>query len=229
MNEEIQLKAFLGVIVPDEEGEINYEVLNRRYPIVNWESKFYHTDRYGKPHDYYRVFRADGSSRHIKTFTEMVSSLRTMFEANVEDVLWKNQERMILESWNFYITMSSYLGVEIGKLSFYIASRKEVMAAPTIHVSIEENLEDPINIKVDIIHPEPVVAVAFPAAAVVRTLAQHGEAIWGMQGHLLGVPIQEELTAIKQQLATVQESHRQDQEDFRKLKELVTSQFGQRS
>ncbi|GKD89657.1 hypothetical protein Tco_1365164, partial [Tanacetum coccineum] len=65
LEEEEQLKAFL-MIVHDEEGEINYEVLNRRYPIVNWESKFYHTDRYGKSHDYYRVFRADGSLRYIK-------------------------------------------------------------------------------------------------------------------------------------------------------------------
>ncbi|GJY27310.1 hypothetical protein Tco_0402036 [Tanacetum coccineum] len=41
-----------------------------------------------------------------------------------------------------------------------------VMAAPTVLVSAEENLGDPIDIRVDIIHPEPVVAVAFPAAAV---------------------------------------------------------------
>ncbi|GJR44999.1 hypothetical protein Tco_1313102 [Tanacetum coccineum] len=131
----------------------------------------------------------------------------------------------------------------------------------TIPVSAEENLGDPIDIRVDIIHPEPVAAVAFPAAAIVRTQAQHGEAIRGIQEHLLGVPIQEELTAlrfradiaeaenaslrariktteaiekitrnherqarvkIEQQLAAVQESQRQDREDFRKLKELVT-------
>ncbi|GKF52936.1 hypothetical protein Tco_0159846, partial [Tanacetum coccineum] len=36
------------------------------------------------------------------------------------------------------------------------------MAAPTIPVSAEENLSDPIDIRVDIIHPEPVAAVAFP-------------------------------------------------------------------
>ncbi|GKC55139.1 hypothetical protein Tco_1077884 [Tanacetum coccineum] len=72
LEEEEQLKAFL-MIVPDEEGEIDYDVLDNRYLIVDWESKFYHTDRYGKPHNYYRVFRADGSSRYIKTFTEMVS------------------------------------------------------------------------------------------------------------------------------------------------------------
>ncbi|GJX48913.1 putative reverse transcriptase domain-containing protein [Tanacetum coccineum] len=130
----------------------------------------------------------------------------------------------------------------------------------TIPVSAEENLRDPIDIRVDIIHPEPVAAVAFPAAAVVRTQAQHGEAIRGIQEHLLGVPIQEELTALRfrvdiaeaenaslrariktteaiekitrnrerqvrikmeQQLAAVQESQRQDREDFRKLKELT--------
>ncbi|GKB37959.1 hypothetical protein Tco_0882901 [Tanacetum coccineum] len=71
------------------------------------------------------------------------------------------------------------------------------MAAPTIPVSVEENLEDPIDIKVDIIHPEPSAAVAFPAAVVVRTQAQHEEAIRGIQEHLLGVPIQEELTALR--------------------------------
>nr|GEV36153.1 hypothetical protein [Tanacetum cinerariifolium] len=142
------------------------------------------------------------------------------------------------------------------------------MAAPNIPVSAEENLGDPIDIRVDIIHPEPVIVVSFPATTVVRTLAQDGEAIRGMQGYLLGVPIQEELTAlrfridiaeaenaslrariktteaiekvthnrerqacikIEQQLATVQESHRQDRKDFRKLKELMTSQFEQRS
>ncbi|GKD35647.1 hypothetical protein Tco_1251156 [Tanacetum coccineum] len=72
LEEEEQLRASLK-IVPNEEKEIYYEVLGMRYLIVNWESTFYHTDRYGVPHDYCRVFRANGSSRYIKTFTEMVS------------------------------------------------------------------------------------------------------------------------------------------------------------
>nr|GEY34096.1 hypothetical protein [Tanacetum cinerariifolium] len=70
------------------------------------------------------------------------------------------------------------------------------MATPIIFISTEENLEDPIDIRVDIIHPEPLAAVAFPVAAIVRTQAQHEEAIRGMQEQLLGVPIQEELTAL---------------------------------
>nr|GEV65393.1 hypothetical protein [Tanacetum cinerariifolium] len=73
----------------------------------------------------------------------------------------------------------------------------KVMAAPTIPVSAEENLRDPIDIRMDIIHPEPIAVVSFPAAAVVRTQAQHGETIRGIQEQLLGVPIQEELTALR--------------------------------
>nr|GFB72988.1 hypothetical protein [Tanacetum cinerariifolium] len=46
-----------------------------------------------------------------------------------------------------------------------------VMAAPTIPVSAEENLGDPIDIRVDIIHPEPVTAVAFLAATVEDLIA----------------------------------------------------------
>ncbi|GKE99752.1 hypothetical protein Tco_0023103, partial [Tanacetum coccineum] len=43
----------------------------------------------------------------------------------------------------------------------------QVMVAPTIPVSAEENLKDPIEIRMDIVHPEPVTTVAFLAAAVV--------------------------------------------------------------
>nr|GFB86655.1 hypothetical protein [Tanacetum cinerariifolium] len=44
-----------------------------------------------------------------------------------------------------------------------------IMATPAISVSAEENIGDPIDIRMDIIHPEPVAAVAFPAAAVELT------------------------------------------------------------
>ncbi|GJZ04647.1 hypothetical protein Tco_0537922, partial [Tanacetum coccineum] len=107
-----------------------------------------------------------------------------------------------------------------------------------------------------------------PAAVIMRTQAQHGEAIRCIQEHLIGVPIHEELTAlrfraditeaenaslrariktteaiekitrnrkrqarikIEQQLVAVKESQRQDREDFRKLKELMTSQLKRHS
>ncbi|GKE17552.1 hypothetical protein Tco_1425129, partial [Tanacetum coccineum] len=55
-----------------------------------------------------------------------------------------------------------------------------VMAAPTVPVPAKENLGDPIEIRVDIVYPTPVAAVAFPVATVVRTLARHGEVIRGI-------------------------------------------------
>nr|GEZ56177.1 hypothetical protein [Tanacetum cinerariifolium] len=140
---------------------------------------------------------------------------------------------------------------------------KSVMDAPTLPVSAEKNLGDPIEIRVDIVHHAP--ADVFPAATVVTTLAQHGEAIRGIHGHLQWVPINEEINALKfrmgmakeenaslrgriktieaidtntsrqekrarmvleRQLVSVQETQRQDQENFRKLQEFVTSQLG---
>nr|GFC48405.1 hypothetical protein [Tanacetum cinerariifolium] len=59
-----------------------------------------------------------------------------------------------------------------------------VMDAPTLPVSAEKNLGDPIENRVDIVHPAP--ADVFLAMTMVRTLAQHGEAIQDIHGHLQG-------------------------------------------
>ncbi|GJW03014.1 putative reverse transcriptase domain-containing protein [Tanacetum coccineum] len=65
-----------------------------------------------------------------------------------------------------------------------------VMATPTILVHAEENLGDPIEIRVDIVYPTPIAAVAFLTTIVVRTLARHGEVIRGIQERLLEMPTQ---------------------------------------
>ncbi|GKE30624.1 hypothetical protein Tco_1446008, partial [Tanacetum coccineum] len=140
LEEEEQLKYFL-MIVPDEDREIDYEVLDKR------------------------VFRADGSSRYIKNFTEMVSrvdrldfialhslvmkrfktstperidliiwgNLRTMFEANAEDDLWKNQEEWILKSWNFHDNCGVYILVlEDGTEFYMLAERRYPLTKETL-------------------------------------------------------------------------------------------------
>ncbi|GJT00961.1 putative ribonuclease H-like domain-containing protein [Tanacetum coccineum] len=71
LEEEKNLKTFLQ-IVPNEDEEFDYEILDKRYPIIDWESKFYHLDSHGVEHIFYRIFRSDGSSRWIKTVTDMV-------------------------------------------------------------------------------------------------------------------------------------------------------------
>ncbi|GJR43977.1 hypothetical protein Tco_1312080 [Tanacetum coccineum] len=72
LKEEEHLKTFLKII-PDEEGIIDFEALEKRFLIINWESKFYHFDRHRAECIYYRIFRSDKSSRWIKTFFEMVT------------------------------------------------------------------------------------------------------------------------------------------------------------
>nr|GEZ10073.1 reverse transcriptase domain-containing protein [Tanacetum cinerariifolium] len=80
-----------------------------------------------------------------------------------------------------------------------------VMDAPTLSVSAEKNLGDPIEIRVDIVHPAPV--DIFPAATVVRTPAQHREAIRGIHGHLQGVPINEEMNALRFKIGMAEEEN----------------------
>ncbi|GJZ27727.1 hypothetical protein Tco_0572374 [Tanacetum coccineum] len=128
---EEQTKTFLSIVLNEKEA-IDYEILDKRYQIVDWKSEFYHNDRYGEPHDYYRVFRADGSSRYIKTFTEM-GDLKTMFEANAVDELWKNQEDWILKSWNLYENCGVHiLMLEDGTEFHMLAERKYPLTKETL-------------------------------------------------------------------------------------------------
>nr|GFB94294.1 reverse transcriptase domain-containing protein [Tanacetum cinerariifolium] len=79
------------------------------------------------------------------------------------------------------------------------------MDSPTLFVSAKKNLGDPIEIRVDIVYPAP--ADVFPAAIVVRTLAQHGEAIRGIHGYLQGVPINEEINALRFRMGMAEEEN----------------------
>nr|GEV02686.1 hypothetical protein [Tanacetum cinerariifolium] len=75
-----------------------------------------------------------------------------------------------------------------------------VMDAPTITVSVDSskgNFRDAIDIGVDVVHPVPVVAVAFPAVTIVTTLACHGKAIPSIHEHLQRVPIEEDMSTLR--------------------------------
>ncbi|GJZ04862.1 hypothetical protein Tco_0538137 [Tanacetum coccineum] len=73
------------------------------------------------------------------------------------------------------------------------------MAVPAISVfvdSLDEIFGETVKIDVDVTHPVPVTLVVFPASIIMMRLDQHGEAIRGIQEHLLEVPIKEELRAL---------------------------------
>ncbi|GJV39651.1 hypothetical protein Tco_1418091 [Tanacetum coccineum] len=158
---EEQLKAFLK-IVPDEEGIIDYEVLDKR---------------------------SDGSSRWIKTFFEMVTrfdrldlvelydlvmkkfetttpegvdlvlwgDLRTMFNANAKDELWQNQERWNLKSWDLYENCCVHtLILEDGTEIHMLAERKYPLTKETLErmLSLSKELASPKQTALALAIPE---------------------------------------------------------------------------
>ncbi|GKE31766.1 hypothetical protein Tco_1451088 [Tanacetum coccineum] len=94
--EENQLRTLLK-IVHEEEEKIDYEVLGTRYLIINWESKFYDYGHFGRELIYYRVFRADGSSRWIKTISEMFKLFYRMDLVEIHSLVMKRFETTPLE------------------------------------------------------------------------------------------------------------------------------------
>ncbi|GJR14837.1 hypothetical protein Tco_0797489 [Tanacetum coccineum] len=96
LEEEEHLKTFLK-LVPDEEGIIDYEVLEKRFPIINWESKFYHLDRHGAECIYYRIFRSDESSRWIKTFSEIVIMFDSLDLEDLYNLVMQRVHTLTLE------------------------------------------------------------------------------------------------------------------------------------
>ncbi|GJW61310.1 hypothetical protein Tco_0110645 [Tanacetum coccineum] len=64
--EKEELKAYLD-IVPGEEFAMDFESLVTKFPIVDWK-----THVLTKNFMYYQIFRADGSSKNYKIFSEML-------------------------------------------------------------------------------------------------------------------------------------------------------------
>ncbi|GJU41616.1 hypothetical protein Tco_1194573 [Tanacetum coccineum] len=142
LEEEEQLRASLK-IVPDEEGEIDYEVLGTRYPIVNWESVFYHTDRYGVPHDYYRVLVMHRFSTTTPEGIDLVlwGDFRIMFEEIANDDIWKTQEKWIIKSWTFYENYKVHiLALEDGTEIHMLVERRYPLIRETLERMMELRL-----------------------------------------------------------------------------------------
>nr|GFA46063.1 hypothetical protein [Tanacetum cinerariifolium] len=109
----------------------------------------------------------------------------------------------------------------------------QVMDAPTIPVSAKKSLGDPIEIIVDIVHPAP--ADVFPAATVELNalrfrMGMAEEENTSLHGRIKTMEAIDTITRrqekrarmeLEAQLALVQESQRQDQENFRKLQEIM--------
>ncbi|GJS79981.1 putative ribonuclease H-like domain-containing protein [Tanacetum coccineum] len=128
LEEEGHLKTFLK-IVPDEECIIDFKVLEKRFSIINWESKFYHFDKHGAECIYYRIFRSDGSSRWIKTFSEMVIMFDRLDLVELYNLVKKRFETTTPEGvdlvlWGDLRIMVHTLTLEDGTKIYMLAERR---------------------------------------------------------------------------------------------------------
>ncbi|GKC14991.1 hypothetical protein Tco_1011773 [Tanacetum coccineum] len=101
--EKEELKGFLDII-PREEFAEDVESLSIKYPIMDWK-----TYTLTKKLMYYQIFRGDGRSKNYKVLSEMLEDfdrqdgdLHTLFEADEEDEIWKNQHEYNVISWSLY-------------------------------------------------------------------------------------------------------------------------------
>ncbi|GJU92099.1 hypothetical protein Tco_1304522 [Tanacetum coccineum] len=178
-----------AIVVPEITAD-NFELKHGLLNLVQNKQFFGHDKE--DPHAHIRYFNKITSTMKFPNVPSTSVKLM-LFPFSLEGAarIWLEKEPpRSIQTWDDLV--SKFINKFFCNISHF-----QVMAAPTILVFAEENLRDPIDIRVDIIHPEPVAAVAFPAAAAVRTQAQHMEAIRGIHEHLLGVPIQEELTALR--------------------------------
>ncbi|GJS42480.1 ribonuclease H-like domain-containing protein [Tanacetum coccineum] len=89
--EENQLRTFLKII-PKEERLFKKFYAPMVSVSLNWNDKFYDYGHFGRELIYYRVFRADGSSRWIKTFSEMIKLFDKMDLVKIHSLVMKRFE-----------------------------------------------------------------------------------------------------------------------------------------
>ncbi|GKC40248.1 hypothetical protein Tco_1052632 [Tanacetum coccineum] len=137
LKEENQLKDFLN-IVPDEEGEVNYEILDKRSDgSSRWIKSFFEMvtrfDRTNLEELYNLVMKKFETTTSKGTDLILWGSLKTMFEANADDDLWKNQEEWILKSWNLYDNYGVHiLMLEDGTEFYMLAKRRYPLTRETL-------------------------------------------------------------------------------------------------
>ncbi|GJT15470.1 hypothetical protein Tco_0874176 [Tanacetum coccineum] len=120
LEEEEQLKAFL-MIVPNEEGIIDYEFLEKRFDRLDLEEL------------YNLVMKRFETTTPKGVDLVLWGDLRTMFDANAEDKLWQNQERWNLKSWDLYENCGVHtLILEDGIEIHILAERKYPLIKETL-------------------------------------------------------------------------------------------------
>ncbi|GKC43340.1 hypothetical protein Tco_1061062 [Tanacetum coccineum] len=97
--EKDELKAYLD-LVPREEFAMEIESLATKYLIVDWKTHVL-TENFM----YYQIIRADGGSKNLKFFSEMLDDFNRqdiLFQPDKEYKVWRHQHEYNLISWRLF-------------------------------------------------------------------------------------------------------------------------------
>ncbi|GJR24619.1 hypothetical protein Tco_0973146 [Tanacetum coccineum] len=125
LEEEEQLRAYIK-IVPDEEEEIDYEVLGMRLDFIELHSLVMQRFSTTTPEGIDLILWGD---------------LRILFEETADDDIWKNQEKWIIKSWTFYENYGVHiLALEDSTKIHMLAERRYPLIRETLERMMELRL-----------------------------------------------------------------------------------------
>ncbi|GJT00706.1 hypothetical protein Tco_0821875 [Tanacetum coccineum] len=126
-------------VVPRDDVAIDIESLATKYPIIDWKTHILNENMMC-----YQIIRADGSSKNYKIFNKMLDDfdkelydMKTLFEPNEEDEIWKNQQDYNLISWRLFDSCGVHpdgLGKQ-RKLSFIMSVKtRKLQRLEKVHI-----------------------------------------------------------------------------------------------
>ncbi|GKE20438.1 hypothetical protein Tco_1431950 [Tanacetum coccineum] len=126
--EKEELKAYLD-LVPREEFAMEIKSLATKYSIVNSKTRVL-TENFM----YYQIFKADGSSKNYKIFSEMLDDfdrqdgdLKILFEPDEEDEVWRNQHEYNLISWRLFDSCGIHILLMNNGISIHMMIEKKAI------------------------------------------------------------------------------------------------------
>ncbi|GJX50388.1 hypothetical protein Tco_0277233 [Tanacetum coccineum] len=153
-NDELRLHL---TIAPDEEKEVDYEILDRKYPIKEWKTECLRTkprvDKAEHLEEIHQnvVIRSNGQKRYFSTLMRVMSifdrddlngDLMVMFNPDDEDEFWNSQQDWNIVSWKLHGSLGVHtLVTEEGLVIHMLVEKKYPLRKKVLLKMMELKLE----------------------------------------------------------------------------------------
>ncbi|GJS91820.1 hypothetical protein Tco_0774456 [Tanacetum coccineum] len=144
-NDDDELRSSL-IIVPNEDKEVDYEILDRKYPIIEWKSEYLAT----KPQtdeskgveevNLNMVVRSNGQRRYFSTL--MRGDLIIMFNQSDKDEFWNAQHDWKIVYWKLHSSSGVHtLMTETGLVIHMLVENKYPLRKEILSQMLELKLQ----------------------------------------------------------------------------------------